>query len=258
MPRPTPYDDALHRLTEGLGPVGLAQGRATFAWLLAERRRALRHTSALLDDLCDAGADVEDIANATRMARAVGQHVSVCARALKQLGGEAGEVYLPPPGSAHTGWPAPARVVRSMIELLCIDTTLTVGVLSSMRRAARNAAARELFGSMLDDVRSHAAFGWGWLRRHGRHMPLGLRDWVMDWLPDLLADVEARSRPALEAVTRTSQAPPCPCGGLSPAEQEVAFLRAMHERILPGLRRAGLDGTTAWSIRPEREGSQAA
>ncbi len=230
-----------------------ARGQDAFLAVLRDARRSLLASAALIDDLCHSGAEPDAIREATRMARTLARHVDLCARAVEQLGGVVTDELVPGRAIDHGGWPASARVVRRVIELLCVESTLCASTLAAMRRAARDPIARELLGDMLLDQRAHTALGWSWLERDARHLPCGMRDWVMDWLPELLADVEARCRPPLSAVTRVQLEPPCPFGGLSAAEREVSFLRAMHERILPGLRQAGLDGTAAWSMRPERD-----
>ncbi|MGD8859287.1 MAG: ferritin-like domain-containing protein [Myxococcales bacterium] len=227
-----------------------ALGQRVFQRHFAIELEASSKLVGLPGDLREVGGETQAyVAEASAVARDVGAHLAMLDRALRALGG-APQVPEAPTDESLSGWPARARITRTVVQTLCIDGSLRERELLASVRRARDPLATEVLRRLAEDSRRHVRLGWSWLGREGRRFPEGLRDWVIDWLPEVLARAEMNARPRLEELTRTEQLGSGPFGELAATEREVIFLRTMHEQILPRLRRAGFDATSAWSLRP--------
>ena len=106
---------------------------------------------------------------------------ALAARAVEQRGGVVTDELVPGRAIDHGGWPASARVVRRVIELLCVESTLCASTLAAMRRALRS------------------------------RVPGGARKWrlieaagPMEALRGIQGQRVGRSRPAAEALLRAT------------------------------------------------------
>jgi hypothetical protein len=242
------------RLARLVDPEQSAQGRAracgVFQCHFQAELVASSRLIGLLSDLREMGdtapADIEAVAT---IVRDKGTHLSLLDRALRSLG-DAPQIRRVGAEDGLSGWPPRARIARTMVQTLCVDGSLREAELRASARRARDPLALEVLGQLAADMHRHTRLGWSWLGREARRFPSGLRDWVADWLPEALAEAELRTRPSLDELTRVDRLDPGPFGELAATEREVIFLRTMHERILPQLRHAGFDSTSAWSLRP--------
>ena len=241
-------------------PRELARGRKSFVLRFLDEQRSLLAFSELLAEMCEAGAPVDVIGSLTRVVRDEARHVEICGRIVDLMGGW-------PEGAPEANWvrsdkrlPLRTRILRTVVGSLCIGETISVAMIQGVRQHATDPVVHASLTRMLADESFHSRFGWWWLELEAPRLTPEERVQLEGYAGRALAHIERGARPSQEVAAGASQQryEHGPFGTMSPVEREAAFLKVVHGTILPGLERAGIDGTRAWARREEKKTIKAA
>ena len=232
-------------------PRARERGRRSFVLRALDEQRSLLAFSELLKELCEAGAPIDVIGTLSRVVRDEARHVDLCGRVVDTLGGWPADAPEPTWVRSDPRTPIERRILRTVLGSLCIGETISVAMIGGVRKHATDPQVQSILTTMLADESVHSRFGWWWLAQ----FPLRDEDraWANGWLPRVFAGIEKTARPSAAQLTAAAGRPYeyGPFGAMSPTERDAAFLAAIEDHILPGLDRAGLDGTKAWNARKE-------
>jgi hypothetical protein len=216
------------------------RGRRSFVLRALDEQRSLRAFSELLAELCQAGAPVDVIGSLTRVVRDEALHVDLCDRVVKKLGGWDAAAPEPQWVKSDPRLPLPRRILSTVLGSLCVGETVSVHMIKAVRENATDPVAHAVLTQILADESFHSRFGWWWLES----MPLDDADraWAQRYLERLLPGLSKQLAPMRARKVHVAS----PFGSASGEAREAAFRAAIHQTILPGFDRAGLDASGLW------------
>lgn len=220
-------------------------GRRSFILRALDEQRSLRAFTELLGELCEAGAPIDVIGTLTRVVRDEAQHVDLCDRVVKRLGGWDAGAPEPRWVRSDARQPLSRRILTTVLGSLCVGETVSVHMIKAVRENASDRVTHDVLTQLLKDESFHSRFGWWWLEA----MPLDDADraWGQRYVARLLPSLaqELTPKPAKRPFAAN------PFGNASAEARTAAFADALSGTILPGFDRAGLDASTIWSeVRP--------
>lgn len=213
----------------------------------------------LLHRLTIAGAPINIIGAATRLATDECRHAEYCARMADALGGR--EDHQVDGGLSlfedeEDIWMA---IYRSVLNVCCFGETLSIPMLESIHMVATDELPQTVARIISSDEEYHARFGWDVLSWLTPEMSDTQLEWIQARLPYLMSHFEkvcAASPEVLERlagqevdVFEGSEDEPN-LGTLTDEQYAAIFYHTLEHTIFPGLTELGFDAIAAWQQRP--------
>lgn len=194
----------------------------------------------IADALAATGADPAVVELARSAAKDEVRHFELCAHLVDHFGVEPPKPTDPPIEPLRSGAASErAQVLYEVIAMSCVTESLSTALLMQIRDEATDDAVRDVAHEVLRDEVRHARLGWAHLAAESRRLDLSF---LGPRLPAMLAQTVADelfddNAPDDSAVVGL--------GGLARPERRRVFVATMHQVVLPGLERFGVDTTQA-------------
>lgn len=191
----------------------------------------------LLSDLTQLGFSFDVLGTAMRVVRDEARHVEICRRLVKAFGGSDQIKGEPSYAMPDANMPVMRRVLHSIVGALCIGETISVKLISSVRKSTLDPLTHEALTCLAADESIHGRFGWIMLELLWPHASPDDRASILQMLPTSLRSAERIVVPAgrsalmdreLEPITT---APISPFGAISDHERAQVFYGAFDEVI---------------------------
>ncbi len=237
-----------------VGPIAIDPSLRRAAQRTWTARMINEHGSApvfegLGDQLEEAGAGAEHVAECRRFAEEERAHGALCAAVLEALGGTArAEVKEAGEMPRHAGVPALESVTRNVISVSCLSETVAVAILTTERCEMAEGELRDVVTRILGDEVGHARFGWRWLAEVMPSFDEAARARLGAYLRVAFAALE---RHELDHATVGAAFPEgaAAYGLCSGEDTRELFYQTVSEVIVPQLEAHGLPAREAWSKR---------
>jgi hypothetical protein len=195
--------------------------------------------SILTQELAEQGCDTAVLSLAARASADEVRHAEVCGRvAAAMLGSPSvplswrGLPKVPP----HAAADGATRVLLHVVEMCCLGETLTGVFFAEMHARARDATARVVVESLLEDETDHGRLGWAYLAIRARDRTLG---GLSEALPKMIDRTFGRALRGLGSVEDDDATEAF--GYVRESACPAIFRRALSEVVVPGFETLGID-----------------
>ena len=233
-----------------LGEQGRRTVGATWRKRMKQEHLAVGAFALLAQELAEEGADSVVLSLVTRASSDEVRHAEICRSFAIALLGEASvEPRLRglPRVPMHSGAAAGERVLFHLVEMCCLNETLTGVYLTEMLARATVPVARAAVESLLEDEIDHGRVGWAYLAARAKE---GRTDGLSAALPAML---DRTFRAVLDAARRSTELEDPKLESYAYLSTNVAadvYRRALRDVILPGFETLGVDlGPTLARVR---------
>ncbi len=206
---------------------------------MREEHLAVGAFSLLVQELAEQGCEPPVLSLAARAVADEVRHGEVCGRMTEAIlgPGSAPRVWRGlPKVPVHEEFEAKTRVLLHVVEMCCLNETLTGVFFVEMRARASDGAARLAVESLLEDEIDHGRVGWAYLATRARE---GTLDGLRDALPAMIDRTIGRAlRPAREVSDDDSMEA---FGYVREAACAPIVRRALRDVVVPGFETLGID-----------------
>jgi hypothetical protein len=190
--------------------------------------------SMLAHELSDDGCEPIVLSLITRAANDEVRHTEICARMWFALRGEP----FVPARFRGTSAVTPADVLLHVVEHCCLSETFTTVAFTEMLARTTHPVAHAVVKSLLADEIDHGRVGWAYLAERAR---AGRIEGVTEALPEIV--VRAVGAAMKPADMNPSDDDPAHerWGYLAPRTIAAIYRAALHDVVLPGFAKFGID-----------------
>lgn len=234
------------------------------AWMMRvlDEYRSQVGFTMLLADLTQLGFSFDALGTALRVVRDEARHVEICRRLVKTLVGTDVMNGTPAYTMPDPSLPPMRRVLHSVVGALCIGETVSVKLITAVRKATTDPLAFEVMTCLAKDESIHSRFGWILLGLLWPEASADDKQSVLEMLPVSLKAAENVVVPAaLQGKTREHSvvtAPMSPFGAISDEERAVVFYDALKHDVLERFESLGISVGHSLSRRKAPRRRQAA
>ncbi len=225
---------------------------ATWTARMVNEHGSSRVFEQLAEQLSVSG-ELEGAAHCLEFAREERRHGVLCGAVVNALGGEAvalglAEAELPPHEDASTPREA---ALRNVLSVACLHETVAVALIGAEREEMQGGELRELLTGILADEVGHARFGWRLLTKAAAELSAEERGGLERYLRIAFLHLEEHELEHLPAngAGFASDAAARELGLCDGLEARELFYATVHEVIIRGLSKLGLDAERAWQER---------
>ena len=213
---------------------------ASRVWSFRQRfeLEAASRFARLADQLSTLGAHPRVVALTREAASDELRHASDCLQLVVHFGGDVPETRDEPATRV-----APAELGRreavlyEVVAMSCVTETLSCALLGALVERARDPRVRQVMHAILRDEVRHSQLGWAHLEAERERIPVAL---LADYLPAMLS-ATVQEELFISRDDHPLEEPLSGLGALSRKQRLTVFDRSMHEVVLPGLERYGVD-----------------
>jgi len=179
--------------------------------------------AGLLPQMMRAGVEAGFQAAAAEAVVDALRHARLCAAVVEALGEEA-RTPLPEPGDVprHDDVVPLEGLLRNVVSIICLDTTVTVAQLENRHRFARESTLRRVIAEILDDGIKHSRLGWRMLQTLAPRIDAGMRGRLGAYLVTAFTRLFDKHLPPYGAGARAF-------------DSKAIFVEAVNEVIVPRL-----------------------